>query len=425
MKKYFMFIMSLLVTIATATTLFSCDSDDDEFQTGDDSGDSHLACPDNNHPHLIDLGLPSGTKWVCCNVGASTPVENGGYYAWGELEEKNYYEANTYVYGDPKKESSFIGTNIAGTKYDVAYVKSGHEYEMPTITQFREVQKYCSLEWVTLDGKNGCMVTGPSGNSIFLPATGIFFGKNKIDEDINGHYWTSAIYDSGNYAYDQNCTLWGWYLSTTSRAAGQSVRGVGFSESHADPKPNPDKHIAEAIDLGLPSGTKWASWNIGAAAPEEYGNNYAWGETEEKDVYSWSTYTHCDGSRKTCHHIGDDIAGTEFDVAHVKWGGSWRMPSLDQYKELIEKCTRKWTTQNGVKGTLVTGPNGNAIFLPAAGHCWDGYLSDVGEYGSYWSSSLNFYYEDYAYYLRFDSDDWYWSGSSRGEVGYSVRAVCP
>ncbi len=381
-----------------------------------------LDCPDEHHPHLIDLGLPSGTKWACCNVGASEPKGNGGYYAWGETEEKDYYGANTYIYGDPEEDSSYIGTDIAGTRYDVAYVKWGHEYEMATIEQFREVKEHCSLKWVTVDGKNGCLVTGPNGNSIFLPAAGSLSWDENTQENKEGSYWSSSLYSSNKSAYGLYCGSYGWDLESTFRAYGRSVRAVGFTESHKEI--NPEDHIAEAVDLGLPSGTKWASWNIGATKPEEYGGYYAWGETEEKDYYDWSSYIHCDGSYSTCHHIGDDIAGTEYDVAHVKWGGSWRMPSIDQFKELIDKCSRIWTSQNGVNGILVTGPNGNTIFLPAAGdHAGDN-LSWVGSYGCYWSSSNYRIEYGYAYSQCFDSSIWFMDSSwFQRYFGQSVRAV--
>ena len=186
----------------------------------------------------------------------------------------------------------------------------------------------------------------------------------------------------------------------------------------------PDDNHPHLIDLGLPSGTKWACCNIGASSPEQYGGYYAWGETEEKNRYAWSTYIHCDGSSSTCHHIGDDIAGTEYDVAHVKWGGSWRMPSVDQIRELLDNCTRTWTQQNGVNGTLVTGPNGKTVFLPAAGYRWDDDLFGGGEGGHYWSSSLTPSYEYGASSLRFDSYYWYWYYYYRFN-GFSVRAVCP
>lgn len=174
----------------------------------------------------------------------------------------------------------------------------------------------------------------------------------------------------------------------------------------------------------MPSGTKWASWNVGATKPEGYGEYYAWGETEEKKYYDWSTYTYRGVILETYHHIGVDIAGTEYDVAHVKWGGLWRMPTIAQQGELLENCTREWTQLNGVNGTLFTGPNGNSIFLPAAGYRWHGYLENDGMGGYFWSSSL-FRIEDCAYDLGFWFDDVCDASSGLREFGHSVRAVCP
>lgn len=146
----------------------------------------------------------------------------------------------------------------------------------------------------------------------------------------------------------------------------------------------------EAIDLGLPSGTKWASYNVGATKPEEYGDYYAWGETEEKETYTLENYIHCDGSYETYHDLGANISGTEYDVAHVKWGGKWCMPSKDDIQELLSYCVSDWTAFNGIKGMKFTSKiNGNSIFLPAAGlRSGDG-LELAGQLGYYWSSTSN------------------------------------
>lgn len=187
-------------------------------------------------------------------------------------------------------------------------------------------------------------------------------------------------------------------------------------------------HPAEAIDLGLPSGTKWASWNVGASAPEEFGGYYAWGETEEKDYYDWSTYAYCDGSYWDCYYIGSDISGTEYDVAHVKWGGSWRMPTGQQIRELFDNCTVAWKTRNGVNGIVVSGPNGATIFLPAAGYRSKDDIILKGSYGYYWSSYLSSdsdagdFYFPIKNYLGWVSADTYFSFRCDGQ---SVRAVCP
>ena len=125
----------------------------------------------------------------------------------------------------------------------------------------------------------------------------------------------------------------------------------------------PDEHHPHMIDLGLPSGTKWACCNVGADKPEANGGYYAWGETEEKTIYNWSTYIHCDGEDMTCHDLGNDIAGTQYDVAHVKWGDSWVMPSLKQVEELKKYCTAGWDKVNGVKGVMfISKINGNSFF---------------------------------------------------------------
>lgn len=177
----------------------------------------------------------------------------------------------------------------------------------------------------------------------------------------------------------------------------------------------------EAIDLGLPSGTKWASCNIGATKPEEYGGYYAWGETEEKEVYNGSTYKY--NQNGSYVNLGSDISGTEYDVAHVKWGGKWCMPTLDDIKELLHNCTSEWTTLNGVYGRKFTSNiNGNSIFLPAAGYRWTGGLRYAGENGHYWSSTQYPDYLDFAYYLLFGSGGAEWYGIGRN-FGQSVRPV--
>ena len=186
----------------------------------------------------------------------------------------------------------------------------------------------------------------------------------------------------------------------------------------------PTEEAGEAIDLGLPSGTKWANYNVGATKPEEYGGYYAWGETEEKSYYDWNTYIHCDGTEDTCHDLGSDISGTDYDVAHVKWGGKWCMPTLDDIKELLDNCTSVWTTLKGVNGRKFTSMvNGKSIFLPAAGYRSDGSLHYAGSYGYYWSSSQDSGNSDYAHNLTFDSGYAFWYDYQRRYLGQSVRPV--
>ena len=186
----------------------------------------------------------------------------------------------------------------------------------------------------------------------------------------------------------------------------------------------------EAVDLGL--SVKWASCNVGAESPEDYGGYYAWGETEEKSNYEWSTYKWYNGSYDTMtKYCTDSSYGTvdnktildpEDDVAHVEWGGSWRMPTLDEIKELGKKCTWEWTTVNGVTGYKVTGPNGNSIFLPAAGDRRGTEVIYRGSRGYYWSGTLYESNSGGAYFLAFDVGGHGWNYYYR-IYGRPVRPV--
>ena len=195
----------------------------------------------------------------------------------------------------------------------------------------------------------------------------------------------------------------------------------------------------EYVDLGLPSRLKWATKNVGATKPEEYGEYFAWGETEPKTDYSWSTYKWCNGSYDTQTKYNTNASyGTvdskkvldpEDDAAHVNWGGSWRMPTMAEWKELSDNCTWTWTDNyngTGVKGRIVTsnmpGYTDRSIFLPSAGSRCDTYFSAAGSYGYYLSSSL---YAQYTYsnlFVFFSSDEVSMSNGSRDD-GRTVRPV--
>ena len=193
--------------------------------------------------------------------------------------------------------------------------------------------------------------------------------------------------------------------------------------------------VPQAVDMGIVvngKNIKWASFNIGASSPEEYGLYYAWGETAPKSIYSWSTYKFgTSESGPFSKYVTDSKYGTvddktvlepEDDVAHVKLGGKWRMPTDEEWTELRTKCTCTWTTQNGVNGLLVTSTNGNSIFLPAAGYYEGAYYEAARSYGLYWSSSL-FAGKPYnAFYIYFYSQ-YTLRGNGNRDPGFSVRPV--
>lgn len=201
---------------------------------------------------------------------------------------------------------------------------------------------------------------------------------------------------------------------------------------------------AVAIDLGLPSGIKWANMNIGATSPEDYGDYFAWGETTPKATYAWSNYKWCKGgSRSMTKYCTNQTWGTvdnkktlepTDDAAHVNWGGTWRMPTWAEYDELCNHCTWKFSSQNGVYGYKFTSKkNGKAIFLPFAGH-WmkDKYYdrSNGDMVGYYLSSSLFEEVPNSANSLFISNRSTSYGSPSIGldtgsrDYGRSVRAVC-
>ena len=205
-----------------------------------------------------------------------------------------------------------------------------------------------------------------------------------------------------------------------NNGGGNNSGGIGTYNGH------------EYVDLGLPSGTLWATCNVGATAPEGYGDYFAWGEIEPKTTYNWYTYKYANGDHdqltKYCSNSNygyngftDSLTVLQLsdDAATANWGSGWCMPTPDQWRELRDNTITAWTTQNGVEGRLFTALNGQSLFLPAEGYRWDDELYGVGNDGGYWSSSLDTYDPGYAWCFNYYSG--YYDGFRGG--GQSVRAV--
>ena len=190
------------------------------------------------------------------------------------------------------------------------------------------------------------------------------------------------------------------------------------------------------VDLGLPSGTLWATCNLGADTPEGYGDCFAWGETEPKELYDWKSYKYgiffheryelnkyCTDSVYGLDGFVDNLTLLEpaDDAATTNWGEDWRMPTLADWEELHEHTSNAWTTQNGVNGWCFTASNGNSIFLPAAGYWWDDVFN--ADLGVYWSATLNTDYPNRAWSFHFGMDNGHICGSSDRNRGQSIRAV--
>lgn len=384
----------------------------------------------------VDLGL--SVKWATCNVGASSPSEYGNYYAWGETSPKSeYFESNSSTYGQR------VG-DIGGTNRDAARVNWGGNWRLPTEEECKELVNNCTWTWTN----SGYRVTGPNGNSIFLPASGYRQGRGTAYVGETGSYLSSTPHYPADWA--EGLHFYRNYIGSTAMFCyrGHSVRPVlaandveQVSEattvpeptptpaptpapepepqpqptpqpptpqpeptpeptpdptpepvSAPEPEPVPQQDITtgyinghEYVDLGL--SVKWATCNVGASNPSDYGNYYAWGETSPKSEYTTSN------SSTYGYDINGDIGGTSRDAARVNWGGTWRLPTQAECEELKNRCTWTRTNQNGHNGYQVTGPNGNSIFLPAGGYRFDNLSYKVGVDGQYWSSISGNYTE--------------------------------
>lgn len=267
-----------------------------------------------------------------------------------------------------------------------------------------------------VSGYGDCLETADSVCDL-----GVVYSTSEILDINNGTFVSSGLNESGDFSVtlsnlESETT---YYYRTCLNLDGKYYYGaVSTFTTKSEITPG------QEVDLGL--SVNWGGWNVGASSPEGYGGYYAWGETEEKSEYSSSTYkyyydTDSDGDKEYAN-IGNNISGTQYDVARAKWGGSWRMPTKAEFNELISKCTWTWITYKGVNGYKVTGPNGNSIFLPAAGGRSGTSLNHRGGGGYYWSGALHESYSYLAWGLNFDSGDRYLNTTNRHD-GLAVRPV--
>ncbi len=266
-------------------------------------------------------------------------------------------------------------------------------------------------DWGTATG-SGSYADGTSVTIEAAAATGYYFIK-----------WSDrAVSNPRTVTVSSDMTLYALFSATPNDPNPYNPGDNPTPGPNPQPQPVPDGYV----DLGLPSGLLWATCNLGATAPEGYGDYYAWGETATKEVYNWSTYKYCNGGydqlTKYCNYSGygyngftDNLTTLEAmdDVAAQKLGSGARMPTADEWRELINNTTAEWTQVNGVDGRKFTASNGKSLFLPAAGFRWDGEFFYAGSRGYYCSSSL---------YADSPRSAWYFYFSEGGQnVGYSYR----
>lgn len=368
----------------------------------------------------VDLGL--SVMWASANVGASAPQDFGGYYAWGETEQKADYSLKYYKWydsslGEITKYGKADGKLTLEADDDVAHVKWGGEWRMPTREEFNELFRQCEMEdSVVVDGVMGRTMTGPSGNSIFLPYGGYYKGSTCY-YGYGGEYATSTGSTDEYYAYLADYETWSSYkyygftvrpvraitidditaiyldkdtvnnlpgktfsLNVRNRVDGIDYTWQSTDETVATVKDGVVTTIGEGtcnivvsganltavcvvnvidakpecVNLGL--SVNWATFNVGAVSPSDNGDFYAWGETEPKDDFDWSNYKYYANNDLSKYNYDDykRVLDSDDDVAVQEWGGEWRMPGKSEWSELIDSCNWEWTSLNGVKGYKVT-----------------------------------------------------------------------
>jgi uncharacterized protein (TIGR02145 family) len=377
----------IVTGVSPGTATISAVSIDDGFQSS--------TCTVTVIESFVDMG--GGMEWATLNIGADGPTEYGKYYAWGEALTKSFnkYTWDGYKLGWEGNMTSYNSTDglfTLQTNRDVAYKRRGGQWHIPTADEWYWLASHSTVVEKTIDNIKGVEVTSNiTGNKIFLPYAGRVYSGGVQEAGVNGGYWSSNVVQ-GNEEYAS--------IAFVHPTAGLSVNMANPRYYGLPVRPVRRK----AVDMG--NGLKWAITNVGGFEPEDSGDYFAWGEVHPKEEYSWSTYKWtADGTQTGLNQyvtqpgfaVQDNrgILLPADDAASANWGGSWRMPQINEWIWLAQNCT--WTRTIDYEGTGVTGHivhsnvNGNEIFLPAAGLYVDSSLEYNGPSnanGYYWSSRL-------------------------------------
>lgn len=362
----------------------------------------------------VDLELPSGTLWAACNLGAETPEEIGDYFAWGETEDKIGYYWSNYKFcinGNEKWLTKYVldpGWSYTGDpdwknelepEDDAATFNLGSRWRMPSLAQQDELfdSSNTTQEWTTSNGISGLLITSVrNGKNIFLPATGFWWNGELVATDAG--YYASRTLDS---ELDTDA----WFMCADRKPSNCGT--ISGSRSFGRPV-RPVCVDPEYVDLGLPSGTLWATRNVGADSPLGRGDFFSWGEVSSKSTYNGSNYEY-----ESKYDYMNEL-DAEDDAASVNWGDDWQMPSVEQVEELVnfEYTTNRLTTIDGVYGTMITSKiNGKSIFFPATGYYSgeneDGNVILAPDKGMYWTRNRSNVSVRYAVHFVFDGGGTY------------------
>ena len=333
-------------------------------------------------------------------------------------------EAQTFTEGEAQAltRNAFTYDGYTFSGWNTVQSGSGASYtDGQTITATADLTLYA--QWksntaiVTFNANGGSGEMAPQTFTIGTPqvlSANSFTWENHefIGWNISANGTEMSCFDVQEITIYEDVTLYAQWMTITGQHAGHCY-----------------------VDLGLPSGTKWATCNVGANSPIAYGVYFAWGETSPKSNYTWGTYHWCNGSESTLtkycdkssygnNGFTDNLTTLEAadDAATVNWGEGWRMPTKAEMNELLNSCTHTYVKRNGMNGRLFTGPNGNSIFIPSAGTYNGSTNYGANSYGEYWLSNIVDMSPSFANDLYFERGNYDIQGLSRSE-GKPVRPV--
>ena len=453
----------ILMTFALFVTMSQCKKNEDQPTSNDEVVTITLDVSKNNGSKVV---VNPATGTVDFENGDKIYVGSGGKYVGMLTHNGTNFVGNITnpTEGQPL-QFYFLGnvtpqeTLAASITEECSVIISDQTEHLPVISCAASYENYVSgVTSYTGHLLNKCAlvkfnVTTPSNAAICI--TGM---HNKVTVDFSQNTMTPNMDGEGLIMLPagggENVEKWAILLPQEALEEGEegsaySEDGVYSGTRGAIPVVDENAYIAVGIfvtvetisgshiyvDLGLPSGTLWATCNVGADSPEDYGDYFAWGETQPKATYNWYTYQYCNGNYNTltkyCSNSSYGSSGftdnlttllPEDDAATANWGEDWRMPTVEDWQELYNNTTTTWTIQNGVYGRRFVAANGNKLFLPAAGYYNGDNLNDAGNGGYYWSNLLNTVAPLKGMLFEFFSGS-YTANDGYRSTGRSVRAV--
>lgn len=368
----------------------------------------------NGDLNFVDLGLPSGTLWAKMNIGATNKNEAGLYYSWANTEGHTPGDNYSFIQNNYELTTGYsIGTKvITNSDYDVALLETDGQQRIPSQEEFYELIDNCTV--VFTEAVGWTFTSNINGKTIFFPVTGYMNATNLSYHDFDGCYWANEKQTENGEDTHAYCMYLNIaenpHVTSESRRFGFCIRGVKATATQS------------FVDLGLPSGTLWATMNVGASKPEEYGGYFAWGESIRKGNYNESSYFD-----QFYTEFGDSGVYTlpyDYDAAYQYLGEDFAIPTREQFQELtsVRNTTKEWIEIDGICGIKFTSKtNGNSIFLPAAGKYTGTNIIEENTNGEYAINEIDEYVQD-AYTFEFDISGGYVHTYPRIS-GISVRPV--